>query len=135
MESKDKVVLTYGTFDMFHVGHVRLLERLSYFGDRLIVGLSTDDFNARKGKKAVISYEDRASILRSCRFVEEVVPEKCWSQKVLDIRRFNVDVFGMGDDWQGEFDSLKSLCQVVYLPRTIDVSTTEIRANVLRHSA
>jgi len=132
MSTNSDVVLTYGTFDMFHIGHVRLLERLSQLGGRLIVGLSTDEFNAGKGKKAVIPYEDRAAILRACRYVDEVIPETHWDQKALDVARYDVSVFGMGSDWEGKFDELKALCRVVYLPRTQDVSTTEIRGTVLK---
>lgn len=122
-----KVVLTYGTFDLFHVGHLRLLERLKALGDRLIVGISTDDFNTQKGKKALVSYSDRADIVRSIRHVDEVIPETCWDQKVHDITRYDVNVFGMGDDWQGKFDHLRALCDVVYLPRTPGISTTYLK--------
>ena len=122
-----KTVITYGTFDLFHVGHVRLLQRLRELGDRLVVGCSTDEFNALKGKKALIGYEDRVEVLRSCRYVDEVFPENNWNQKRNDVQRFAADIFAMGDDWVGKFDFLSDQCQVVYLPRTENVSSTEIR--------
>ena len=124
-------VLTYGTFDLFHLGHVRLLRRLADLGDTLIVGCSTDEFNAGKGKRSVMPYEHRREVLLSCRYVTKVIPEENWEQKTTDIQRENVDIFGMGSDWDGKFDALKSLCEVVYLPRTEGVSTTELRKAVL----
>jgi glycerol-3-phosphate cytidylyltransferase len=120
-------VITYGTFDLFHVGHVRLLRRLREMGDRLIVGCSTDTFNAIKGKKTVISFEHRREILLSCRFVDDVFPEECWEQKSEDVKRVGAKIFAMGDDWSGKFDYLSDICQVIYLPRTGDISTTEVR--------
>lgn len=122
-----KTVITYGTFDLFHVGHIRLLKRLSSLGDELIVGISSDEFNLEKGKNSFFSYEERAEILNSCKYVTSVFPEFSWDQKRLDIKKYNADIFAMGDDWKGEFDSLSDLCEVVYLPRTEDVSTTEIK--------
>lgn len=122
-----RTILTYGTFDLFHIGHVRLLRRLSELGDRLIVGCSTDEFNAGKGKTSVIPYQQRREILLACRHVSEVIPEENWDQKRRDIVDYNIDIFAMGDDWAGKFDSLSDLCQVVYLPRTEDISTTEVR--------
>lgn len=124
-----KTVLTYGTFDLFHVGHLRLLERLKNLGDQLIVGVSTDEFNAIKGKQAVVSFEDRCKIIRSIRYVDMVFAENTWDQKIADISRYKVDVFGMGDDWLGHFDNLRNFCQVVYIPRTEGISST-----ILRHS-
>ncbi|MEZ5715691.1 MAG: adenylyltransferase/cytidyltransferase family protein [Paracoccaceae bacterium] len=123
-------ILTYGTFDLFHIGHVRLLKRLSALGERLIVGCSTDGFNAIKGKAAIMPYEDRAEILRACEFVTEVIPEEGWDQKRKDIVRHGVDLFAMGDDWAGRFDELSDLCRVLYLPRTEDISTTQLKAAV-----
>lgn len=120
-------VLTYGTFDLFHHGHVRLLKRLSDLGDRLIVGVSTDAFNAVKGKTTVIPFAERVEVLQACRFVDEVIPEHRWDQKAIDIRMHRIDVFGMGCDWRGEFDDLSDLCRVVYLPRTPEVSSTQIK--------
>ena len=119
-----KTVLTYGTYDLLHKGHVLLLERARQLGDELIVGLSTDAFNAVKGKSCCYSYEDRFLILSAIKYVDRIIPEDTWEQKVDDIKRFKVDVFVMGDDWQGKFDHLREYCEVVYLPRTEDVSTT-----------
>ena len=126
-------ILTYGTFDLFHVGHVRLLRRLSESCDRLIVGCSTDEFNALKGKKSIFSYQDRAEILSSCRYVDQVFPENTWEQKVEDISKYNADIFAIGDDWVGKFDFLETEthCKVIYLPRTKGISTTEVRSTVI----
>ncbi len=122
-----KTVITYGTFDLFHIGHVNLLRRLKTLGNRTVIGLSTDEFNAIKGKKTVMPYEHRESILSACRYVDKVFPEHCWEQKRDDIIRENVQIFAMGDDWVGKFDDLNDICEVIYLPRTQDISTTEIR--------
>lgn len=120
-------VITYGTFDLFHIGHVNLLRRLRELGDRLVVGCSTDEFNASKGKKSVMDYEHRAGILRAVRYVDDVFPERDWHQKREDIARERASIFAMGDDWVGKFDDLGDVCEVVYLPRTRDISTTGIR--------
>ena len=120
-------VLTYGTFDLFHIGHLRLIERLAAMGDRLVVGVSTDEFNAGKGKSSVVSYDDRAAIVGSIKGVDLVVPEQSWDQKRADILEHEVDLFVMGDDWTGKFDDLSDVCQVHYLPRTSGVSSTEIK--------
>jgi glycerol-3-phosphate cytidylyltransferase len=120
-------VITYGTFDLFHIGHVNLLNRLKGLGDRLVVGCSTDEFNAKKGKKALVPYEQRARTLESCRYVDAVFPEETWDQKPADIQRERADIFAMGDDWVGKFDDLGKLCRVVYLPRTENVSSTDLR--------
>ena len=124
-----KTVITYGTFDLFHVGHVRLLSRARSLGDRLVVGCSTDEFNAGKGKKSAFNYADRAAILEACRFVDLVIPEMSWAQKADDIRTHGVDIFTMGDDWTGKFDHLeaKTGCVVTYLTRTPDISTTDVK--------
>ncbi len=122
-----RTVLTYGTFDLFHVGHLNLLRRLRALGDRLIVGVSTDEFNALKGKKTIIGFEDRIEIVRSLQCVDLAVPEENWAQKADDIRRHGVQVFGMGSDWEGRFDELKAHCEVIYLPRTEGVSSTQIK--------
>lgn len=122
-----RTVLTYGTFDLFHIGHLRLIERLAALGDRLIVGVSTDEFNAGKGKKSVVSYEDRAAIVGAIRGVDLVIPERSWEQKRSDIVEHGVDVFVMGDDWSGKFDDLSDVCEVKYLPRTSGVSSTDIK--------
>jgi glycerol-3-phosphate cytidylyltransferase len=120
-------VLTYGTFDLFHIGHLRLLERLRGLGDHLTVAVSTDEFNAHKGKSSIVPYADRAAIVASCRFVDAVIPEASWDQKTTDVTRHHIDIFGMGDDWAGRFDELESHCRVVYLPRTTGISSTSIK--------
>lgn len=121
-----KKVITYGTFDLIHWGHISLLKRAKSFGDYLIVGLSTDEFNAIKNKKAYHSYENRKMILEAIRYVDEVIPEDNWEQKINDIKSNDADVFVMGSDWDGHFDFLKKHCEVVYLPRTAGISTTKI---------
>lgn len=120
-------VITYGTFDLFHIGHLRLLERLRGLGDHLTVAVSTDEFNALKGKSSIVPYADRAAIVANCRFVDAVIPESSWDQKAQDVTRYGIDIFGMGDDWAGRFDSLESRCKVVYLPRTTGISSTSIK--------
>lgn len=125
-----KVVLTYGTFDLFHIGHLRLLERARALGDQLIVAISTDEFNAGKGKRAIIPFEHRKQIVEAIRHVDLVIPETAWDQKLKDVKKYDVDIFVMGDDWKGKFDFLKEYCAVEYLSRTQDVSTTEISADV-----
>lgn len=122
-----KTIITYGTFDLFHYGHVRLFKRLKALGDKLIVAVSTDEFNALKGKAAFFSYLQRAEIVEACKYVDMVVPETHWQQKAKDICKYDVSVFGMGDDWKGEFDELSILCDVVYLSRTGEISSTEIK--------
>jgi glycerol-3-phosphate cytidylyltransferase len=125
-----KKVITYGTYDLLHRGHIKLLQRAREMGDYLVVGLSSDEFNAVKHKKAFYSYEERKLVLEAVRYVDEVIPEDNWEQKERDIREHGIDVFVMGDDWNGKFDHLKSLCEVVYLPRTDGVSTTQIKAQL-----
>ena len=120
-------VITYGTFDTLHYGHIRLLRRARELGDFLIVAISTDDFNALKGKKAKFSFEDRKRDLEAIRYVDLVIPEHNWEQKVTDVQEHNVDVFTIGDDWEGKFDFLKSQCEVHYMTRTPDISSTVIR--------
>jgi glycerol-3-phosphate cytidylyltransferase len=122
-----KVVITYGTFDLFHVGHVRLLERAKALGNSLLVGLSTDKFNSVKGKTATFTYAERAEILRATKFVDHVFPEESWEQKPNDIRKWSADIFVMGDDWLGKFDYLSEYCDVIYLTRTSEISSTQIR--------
>jgi len=122
-----RVVLTYGTFDLFHVGHLNLLKRAKSLGDYLIVGVSTDEFNSGKGKNTIVDFKDRIDIVRSIRCVDEVIAETSWEQKISDIRRFNVNTFVMGDDWKGRFDFLKDLCEVVYLPRTMGISSSSLK--------
>lgn len=125
-----KTIITYGTFDMFHIGHLRLLERLSQRAERVIVAVSTDAFNEQKGKKVLIPYEQRAAIVQAIEYVDLVIPEENWQQKSTDIATYNVDIFAMGDDWAGQFDFLKSQCEVVYLERTQDVSTTALKKSL-----
>jgi glycerol-3-phosphate cytidylyltransferase len=125
-----KTIITYGTFDLFHVGHVRLLKRLSELGNKLIVGISSDEFNEIKGKSSFFSYSERAEIVSACQYVDEVFPEHNWEQKIDDVKRFKADAFAMGDDWIGKFDYLKEYCEVIYLDRTPDVSTTKIKRNL-----
>lgn len=124
-----KKVITYGTFDLFHYGHLRILERAKQLGDYLIVAVSTDDFNEVKGKKCIYPYEHRAKIVEAIKYVDQVIPEKNWEQKASDIKKYNVDILVMGSDWQGKFDELSSLCKLVYLPRTPGISSTEIKQN------
>jgi len=126
-----KRVITYGTYDLLHYGHIALLKRARALGDFLMVALSSDEFNAGKGKQAYFSYEERKVMLEAIRYVDLVVPEQTWGQKTEDIARYGIDVFVMGDDWDGEFDDqLKGLCEVVYLPRTPEVSTTQIKSDM-----
>ena len=120
-----KTVITYGTFDLLHKGHIYLLQRAKALGDYLIVALSTDEFNLdKKNKVCVQPYEERKLILESLRFVDEVIPEEDWEQKVTDVKKHHVDIFTIGDDWEGKFDFLKEYCDVVYLKRTEGISTT-----------
>ena len=123
-----KKVITYGTFDLLHYGHINLLRRAKELGDYLIVALSTDEFNwNEKHKKCYFTYEQRKKLLEAIRYVDLVIPEECWDQKVRDVKEFRVDTFVMGDDWEGKFDFLKDYCEVVYLPRTPEISTTQIK--------
>ncbi len=127
-----KKVITYGTFDLLHYGHIQLLRRARALGDYLIVGLSTDEFNEReKGKHSYFSYAQRKLLLEAIRYVDEIIPEESWEQKRSDIRRFGVDVFVIGDDWKGKFDELKEEgAEVVYLPRTPEISSSQIRRDL-----
>lgn len=120
-------VITYGTFDILHYGHINLLKRAKALGDYLIVGCSTDEFNLMKGKKAFYPYQERKKLLESLRYVDLVIPEENWEQKPLDIKNYYADVFVMGDDWTGKFDFLKQYCDVIYLPRTPDVSSSNTK--------
>lgn len=130
LHNQPRVVITYGTFDLFHVGHVRLLQRARMLGDRLVVGLSSDGFNRKKGKSSFFSFEDRKEILLSCRFVDHVFSEDSWEQKESDIIKHNASIFVMGDDWTGKFDYLNQICDVVYLSRTETVSTSYIKSSL-----
>lgn len=125
-----KKVITYGTYDLLHVGHINLLRRAKELGDYLIVVVSSDEFNAIKNKKAYYSFEDRKKILEAIKYVDEVLPEYTWEQKIDDVVNNHVDVFVMGDDWKGKFDFLKDYCEVVYLPRTEGISTTKIKEDL-----
>ena len=121
-------VITYGTYDLLHYGHVKLLQRAKALGDYLIVALSTDEFNwNEKQKKCYFSYE---SLLEAIRYVDLVIPEESWEQKISDVKEFKVDTFVIGDDWEGKFDFLKEYCDVVYLPRTPEISTTQIKKDL-----
>jgi glycerol-3-phosphate cytidylyltransferase len=122
-----KTILTYGTFDMFHIGHLKLLKRLSALGDKLIVAVSSDKFNEIKGKKTIIPYAQRAEIVEAIKYVDMVIPENDWQQKVSDIQKYKIDIFAMGHDWEGKFDELKEYCEVIYLPRTEGISTTALK--------
>lgn len=123
-----KRVITYGTFDLLHYGHINLLKRAKALGDYLIVALSTDEFNALKGKKSYFSYDKRKALLEAIRYVDLVIPEENWEQKVNDIHEYHVDTFVIGNDWEGKFDFLKKEgCEVIYLPRTPEISTTQIK--------
>lgn len=124
-----KRILTYGTFDLLHYGHIRILKRAKELGDYLVVALSTDEFNATKGKKAYHSYETRKKMLEAIRYVDLVIPENNWEQKIDDIKDYKIDVCVMGDDWAGsdKFDYLKEYCDVVFLERTPGISTSMIK--------
>ncbi len=124
-------VITYGTFDLLHYGHINLLRRAKELGDYLIVCLSTDEFNENmKNKKTYFSYENRKKLLEAIRYVDLVIPEENWEQKSEDVLKYQCDVFVMGDDWEGKFDFLKEYCEVVYLERTPEISTTKIKKDL-----
>ncbi len=126
-----KKVITYGTFDLLHYGHINLLQRAKALGDYLIVALSTDEFNSQeKNKITYFSYEERKRLLEAIRYVDLVIPEQNWEQKISDVKEFKVDTFVMGDDWKGKFDFLKDYCEVVYLERTPEISTTKIKKDL-----
>ncbi|WP_017429364.1 adenylyltransferase/cytidyltransferase family protein [Vreelandella jeotgali] len=125
-------VLTYGTFDLLHVGHVRLLRRLKALGDTLIVGVSTDAFNELKGKSSIYPFAERREIIEALGFVDQVIAEEHWEQKRDDVQTYNVDILAMGDDWVGEFDDIAGDVEVIYLPRTEGISTTDIKTVISR---
>ena len=128
-----KRVLTYGTYDLLHYGHINLLKRARALGDYLVVAISTDEFNLNmKNKVCVQTYEERKTILESLRFVDLVIPEENWEQKVHDVKLYEIDTFCMGSDWEGKFDFLKEHCEVVYLPRTEGISTTQRKGQVVQ---
>lgn len=126
-----KRVLTYGTFDFLHIGHINILRAAKSLGDELVVGLSTDDFNTLKHKQSLCNYIERKEILEAIRYVDLVIPECTWEQKVDDIKKHKIDIFIMGSDWEGKFDELKSHCEVVYAQRTEDISSTLIRDSLI----
>jgi glycerol-3-phosphate cytidylyltransferase len=126
-----KKVITYGTFDLLHYGHIHLLRRARQFGDYLVVALSTDEFSWKeKHKQCYFTYEQRKLLIESIRYVDLVIPETCWEQKRSDVKEFHINTFVIGDDWNGKFDFLKDLCDVAYLPRTPEISTTRIKADL-----
>nr|WP_313975633.1 glycerol-3-phosphate cytidylyltransferase [uncultured Psychrobacter sp.] len=126
-----KRVITYGTFDLLHYGHINLLRRAKQCGDYLIVGLSTDEFNWNsKKKKCFFEYERRKTLLEAIRYVDLVIPENDWKQKTEDIKLYHADKFVMGNDWEGEFDFLRGHCEVLYLERTPEISTTQIKQDI-----
>lgn len=130
-----KRVITYGTFDLLHYGHINLLKKAKALGDYLIVGLSSDEFNSiEKGKTTYFSFEERKKLLEAIRYIDLVIPETSWEQKAEDIKNYKVDTFVIGNDWKGKFDFLKDYCEVVYLPRTPEISTTKIKNDLLRAS-
>src|SRR5690554_3311658 len=126
-----KRIITYGTFDLLHYGHINLLRRAKQLGDYLIVALSTDEFNwDSKRKKCFFEYKERKHLLEAVRYVDLVIPENCWEQKIDDVKLFKVDTFVIGDDWEGKFDFLKDHCDVIYLARTPEISTTQIKEQI-----
>ena len=126
-----KRVLTYGTFDLLHYGHINLLKRAKEYGDYLIVALSTDEFNKEKGKTSYFKYDKRKALVEAIRYVDLVIPEESWDQKVSDIKKYQIDTFVIGDDWKGKFDYLKEDgIQVIYLPRTPEISTSKIKKDL-----
>lgn len=127
-------VITYGTYDLLHYGHIELLRRARALGDYLVVALSTDEFNEGKGKRCYYSWEQRRRMLEAVRFVDLVIPERTWEQKTQDVARYNIDTFVIGDDWEGKFDFLEERCEVVYLPRTPDISSTRIKADLHKNN-
>jgi glycerol-3-phosphate cytidylyltransferase len=126
-----KRVLTYGTFDVLHYGHINLLRKAKDLGDILIVGLSSDEFNLHKDKRSYYSFEKRKQMLGAIKYIDQVIEENCWEQKVTDVLKYKIDVFVMGDDWKGKFDNLSEYCEVVYLPRTEGISSTKIRKVIM----
>src|SRR5690625_3618258 len=125
-----KKVITYGTFDLLHIGHINILRRAKELGDYLIVGISSDEFNVLKNKKTYYSFEERKDILCAIRYVDEVIIENSWEQKANDIDKFNIDMLVMGNDWEGKFDFLRNKCEIIYLTRTTGISTTKIKKNM-----
>lgn len=127
-----KRILTYGTFDLLHYGHIRLLKRARELGDYLVVAVSTDEFNNIKGKKSYHNYETRKKMLEAVRYVDLVIPEDNWEQKIQDVKDYKIDIVVMGSDWAGsdKFDYLKEYCEVIYLDRTEGISTSKIKSDL-----
>jgi len=125
-----RTIITYGTFDLFHIGHLRLLQRLKKLGTKLIVAVSTDEFNNLKGKKTLIPFEERIEIIKNIKGVDIVIPEKSWEQKASDIKKYDVDIFAIGDDWYGKFNDLEEICEVLYLERTLGISSSQLKQNI-----
>ncbi len=126
-----KKVITYGTYDLFHHGHVNIIKRAKELGDYLIVGISSDEFNEKeKNKDTYFTYEQRKMVVESLSFVDEVIPETNWEQKIEDVKKYGIDIFVIGEDWDGKFDFLKEYCEVVYLERTPDVSSTKMKKDL-----
>ena len=124
-------VITYGTFDLLHWGHINLLKRAKEMGDYLVVAISSDEFNQLKNKESYHSFEHRKMILEAIRYVDEVISENTWEQKIQDVIDHDIDIFVMGDDWEGKFDFLKEYCEVIYLPRTVGISTSQMKSDLL----
>ena len=123
-------VLTYGTFDLLHKGHINLIKRAKSLGDNLIVGLSTDEFNREKHKKSYFTFSQRKELLSTIDYIDLIIPENSWDQKIKDIQQYQIDILVMGSDWTGKFDYLKDYCDVIYLPRTEYISTTDIKEEI-----
>lgn len=125
-------VITYGTFDLLHYGHIKLLQRAKDLGDYLIVAVSTDEFNKIKGKKSYFKFQERKEIVEAIKYVDQVVEETTWNQKIEDIKKYNINEFVIGDDWKGKFDFLESYCKVTYLERTEGISTSKIKSDIMK---
>ncbi len=125
-----KKVITYGTYDLFHIGHLNMIKRAKELGDHLTVAVSSDVFNEGKGKTCVIKDTDRLAIVDAIKYVDHAILETSWEQKIEDVKKYDIDVFVIGDDWKGKFDFLKEYCEVVYLSRTEGISTTELKAGL-----
>lgn len=130
-----RTILTYGTFDVVHIGHINLLRRARELGDRLIVGLSSDEFNSKKHKSSLLDYDNRKAVLEAIRYVDLVFPEITWEQKIEDVKKYGVTTFVIGDDWTGKFDFLSEYCEVTYLSRTADISSTLIKQSLIGGAA